>query len=207
MKEEKDKIIEAARDKFFEHGIYKITLDEVASDLRMSKKTVYKFFPSKEVLLKAIVKFTMGKIEREVTAITTSNRPFVEKMSALLIFIGTMTRRFSKQFQVDLIRFAPGLWREMEAFRREQIFPKVLGLFQQAKQEGLFRADLDVNLFYLVFISVVQGVMTPAVLAEQSFSAEQAFRGVFRLLLEGALTDEARKQTDLFDPTIINRTF
>ena len=205
MNDEKEKIIEAAREKFFKQGIYKVTLDEVAAQLRMSKKTVYKFFPSKKVLLKAIVKFTVGRIEREVAAISSSNKPFPEKMAALLMFMGSMTRRFSTQFQLDIVRFAPGLWKEMETYRRENILPKFNEMFEQAKKEGLFRPELDVHLFYIVFVTVVQGIMTPAVLSEQPFSAEQAFRGVFRLLLEGALTDEARTQTQMFHPDSIKQ--
>jgi len=198
-KEEKQRVLETAAGKFMEAGITKVTLDEVASDLRMSKKTVYKFFPSKDDLLRAVVKLTLSNVEREVAAIVGSQEPFERKMTRLLALIGRLVRRIGRQFQADVQRIAPNLWREIDAFRREHILIQVKQMFHQAKQENIFRSDLDVELFYLVFISTVQGVMNPKTLSENSFSAEEAFRGIVRIMFEGALTHEGRKRAHFFD--------
>jgi len=57
--EEQNKIIELTEEKFFRDGFYKTTMDEVASELKMSKKTIYKFFPSKDDLVTAIARHFM----------------------------------------------------------------------------------------------------------------------------------------------------
>jgi AcrR family transcriptional regulator len=194
---EEARIIEAAADRFMEAGLYKVTMDEIASDLRMSKKTMYKFFSSKEDLLKAIVQVLMKRVESEVQTIITSDEPFEEKLTSILMFVGKTVRMFSRPFMVDLQRFAPKLWKEIETFRRERVFNNIQQMFRQAKKEGVFREDLDSDLFYLVFITTIQGIMNPQVLSQQSFSAEEAFRGLFRILYEGAMTDDARKRFQL----------
>jgi len=56
MNEEKEKIISFASQKFIREGFYKTTMDEIASEMRMSKKTIYKNFSSKEELVKAVAK-------------------------------------------------------------------------------------------------------------------------------------------------------
>jgi AcrR family transcriptional regulator len=188
------KILEAAADRFMDAGLYKVTMDEIASDLKMSKKTVYKFFPSKEILLKAIVHTIMKKVEGEVQGIISSDKPIEEKLTTLITFVGRMMRKLSRPFMTDMQRFAPMLWREIEIFRREKVLVKLQQMFLQAKKEGAFREDLDPNLFFLVLITTIQGIMNPQVLSQQPFSAEEAFKGIFRILYEGALTDEARKR-------------
>jgi hypothetical protein len=65
-------------------------------------------------------------------------------------------------------------------------------MFEQAKQEEMFRADLNTDLFYLVFISSVQGIMNPKTLSDNSFSAEDAFQQIFRILMEGILTEKGK---------------
>ena len=196
MEENNDKtrIMEAASDRFMESGLYKVTMDEIASDLRMSKKTMYKFFPSKEVLLKAIVHTLLNRVENEVQTIISSDTQFEEKLTSILTFIGKIMRRLSRPFMTDIQRFAPVLWKEIDTFRREKVFSKIQQIFRQAKKEGVFREDLDVDLFFLVFTTSLQGIMNPQVLSQQPFSAEEAFKGIFRILYEGALTDEARKR-------------
>jgi AcrR family transcriptional regulator len=195
--DDEKRIIEAASDRFMDAGFYKVTMDEIASDLRMSKKTVYKSFPSKETLLKAIVHTFMRNVEAEVQAIVSSDKPIEEKLTALLAFVGKQVRRFSRPFMMDVQRFAPALWKEVEIFRRERVLSQLQRMFQQAKKEGVFRKDLDPDLFFLVLTTTIQGIMNPQVLSQQPFSAEEAFKGIFRILYEGAFTQEARERFQL----------
>jgi AcrR family transcriptional regulator len=198
------KILDAATDRFMDAGLYKVTMDEIASDLHMSKKTVYKFFPSKEILLKAIVHSMMNRVESTVQEIISSDKPIEEKLTELIAFVGTMMRKFSRPFMTDMYRFAPSLWKEIEIFRREKVLSKLQQMFRQAKNEGTFREDLDPDLFYLVFSTAIQGIMNPQVLSQHSFSAEEAFRGIFKILYGGALTEKARKN---FQSINISLTF
>jgi AcrR family transcriptional regulator len=188
------RILDAATDRFLNTGFYKVTMDEIASDLRMSKKTVYKFFPSKEVLLREIVHSIMKRVEAEVEGIAASEKPFEDKLTAVLVLVGKVMRRMSRPFMSDIQRFAPNLWKEMETFRRDHIFSKIQQMVRQAKREGVFREDLDADLFFLVLTTAMQGIMNPLVLSQQPFSAEEAFKGIFSILYEGSLTDAARKR-------------
>ncbi|MGD1046535.1 MAG: TetR/AcrR family transcriptional regulator [Bacteroidota bacterium] len=192
--DDETRIIDAATNRFMNAGFYKVTMDEIASDLRMSKKTVYKFFPSKETLLKTIIHAFMRKIEREVQGTISSDKPIEEKLTTLLAFIGKQLRKFSRPFITDVQRFAPALWKEIEIFRRERVLSQLQQMFKQAKKEGVFREDMDPDLFFLVLNTTIQGIMNPQVLSQQPFSAEEAFKGIFRILYEGVLTDEARKR-------------
>jgi AcrR family transcriptional regulator len=195
--DDETRIIDAASDRFMNAGFYKVTMDEIASDLRMSKKTVYKFFPSKETLLKAIVHTLMRRIKGEVQGIISSDKPIEEKLTTLLAFVGKHMRRLSRPFMTDVQRFAPALWKEIEIFRREQVLSQLQQMFRQAKKEGVFREDLDPDLFYLVLATTIEGIMNPQVLSKQPFSAEEAFKGIFRILYEGAFTQEAWKRFQL----------
>ena len=191
------RIMEAATERFMDTGLYKVTMDEIASDLRMSKKTVYKFFPSKEILLKAIVHTMLKSVENEVQSIISSDKPFEEKLNSILTMVGKIMRRLSRPFMTDMQRYAPGLWKEIEIFRRERVFSKIQQMFRLAKKEGVIREDLDPDLFFLVLTTSLQGIMNPQVLSQQPFSAEEAFKGIFKILYEGALTDDARKRFQL----------
>jgi len=196
--EEKQRVLDIAAGKFLESGFNKVTIDEVATELRMSKKTLYKFFPSKEDLIHAVAKLLLSNAEREVSAIVNAEEPFEQKVTKLLTLIGKNMHRISRQFQLDIQRYAPNLWKEIETFRREKIFVRVRQMFEQAKRENIFREDLNVDLLYLVFIHTVQGIMNPKTLSENSFSAVEAFQGIVKIIYEGALTEEGRKRVNLF---------
>jgi AcrR family transcriptional regulator len=192
--EEKLRLVNVARERFFENGFSKVTVDEIASDLRMSKKTVYKFFPTKEDLLRGVIRSMMLFVENRLTKIVASDDPFETKMTNVMLLVGGMVRRVRPQFMLDLKRSAPHLWEEMEQFRREKIFTKIRLIFQQAKEEGVLKPDVDVDIFFLTFLHSMQGIMNPQTLTEHSFSADDAFKGVLRLLFQGALTPAASER-------------
>lgn len=204
--EDKQRIIDVASHRFRELGISKVTLDEIASELGMSKKTMYKFFPSKEDLLAAVVHGMMNGLRAKVEGIVSSNKSFTEKLPEILGHLGRQIGTTSKQFLIDLQRFTPALWKEMDEFRRERILTNVRDLFLQAKDEGIFRRDLNIDLFLLVFVNSVQGIVNPQVLAEQSFSMDEALRGIFKIIFEGAMTEEARKHSSLFEKPMATLT-
>ncbi len=199
MIENKDekRIVESALTRFTEFGFSKVTMDEIASDTGMSKKTVYKFFPSKETLLTAVVHINLRRVEKAVHEIVISEKPIEERLVELFALVGKTIRKLSRPFMADIQKFLPSLWKEIDIFRRERILSQLLQMFKQAKKEGVFREDVDPDLFYMIMMATIQGIMNPQFLSQQSFSAEEAFRGIFRIMYEGVLTDEARKKFKL----------
>lgn len=195
--DDRERILEAAARRFMELGISKVTLDEIASDLGMSKKTMYKYFPSKEDLLKNVVHARIKRNGKRFNDIMGSGKPIGEKLQEIFAFVGREFSAASRQFVVDLRRFSPDLWGEAEEYRRKTIVTNVSKMIELAKEEGTIRKDLDVNLFVLVFLTAVQNILTPRTLAEQSFSTLQAFQGIMRIIFEGALTDDARETLHL----------
>ncbi|MCI0707993.1 MAG: TetR/AcrR family transcriptional regulator [Ignavibacteriae bacterium] len=200
--QEKERILQAAGEKFFSQGFSKVTVDEIASEIGMSKKTIYKFFPSKEDIMRAVAHFMMRRVERQVGNIVSSDKPFEQKLTEFLSVIGSIVGRTGRaQMMLDMKKHAPELWKEIESFRREQLLTKVQVMFQQAKQEGVFRPDLNTDIFMLMFVTCVEGIINPYTLSEQSFSAGEAFQSIFKVLFNGALTDDARAKLHLFEPT------
>ena len=192
-KEPKERILELAKNRFLKMGFNKVTLDELSSELGISKKTMYKFFPSKEELVKTIVWLMLRKVEKEVHRISADNKPFVHRLADLILFIGKTVGRFSKSFQQDMKRFAPMIWEEAERYRQEHIFNKVAEMIRQAKMENVFRNDINDEVIVMMLTSCFQTILTPEVLAEHSFSPKEAMYTIFHVIFEGALTEEARK--------------
>ncbi len=192
--DERTKILELATRKFFESGITKVTVDEIATELGMSKKTLYKYFKSKDELLQKAVQYKIDTVEQHLTAVMKEEHPFEHKIGIVLTLLGRQVSSISKQFQYDLQRFAPSLWKEIETYRQKKILPQFKILFEQAQREGILRPQINPDIFYLVFTAAVQGVLTPKVLIENSFSITQAFRGVLLILLSGVCTERAHQR-------------
>ncbi|MGO9481131.1 MAG: TetR/AcrR family transcriptional regulator [Candidatus Kryptoniota bacterium] len=202
--EVRERIISFAREHFLHEGFSKVTLDEIATELGMSKKTLYKHFKDKEDLLRAGIEENLKNAARGIDAITASDDTFAEKLAKIMMLIGKQMSRLSRGAMLDMQKFTPELWRQIEAFRREQIFNKIGRMMVQAREEKVFRSHVNEQILTLMIINCVQGILNPDILSQNSFSAEEAFRIIFRTIFEGALTDDARKNFHVFDLPITN---
>ncbi len=190
----KDRIIEKGRDKFFAMGFSKVTMDEIALDVGISKKTLYKHFASKDDFLEEVIQRQIFLVSGEINQIVSADIEFIEKLHRLCTFIGHMVSRISRQFQEDVRRNKPGLWQRIDQLRREKIFANFTRLFEEGAQRGLLRSNVNTEILVLMFANSVQSIINPEVLTRSSFSGEQAFQNILSVLFEGILSDQARKQ-------------
>ncbi len=197
--EVKNRILGYTLDKMLRVGYSKVTVDEIALDLGMSKKTIYKLFSSKEEMAQAAIQSQIARIEIQLEAIVSSDLPFAEKLAKVLFTMGAQVGKVTREAQVDMQRFAPGLWKKIEIYRRERIFSKIEKMILQAREENIMRSDVNERILVLMFMSSVQGIANPEVLSQNSFSLVEALRTIFRTLFEGSLTDEARRNFHVFD--------
>lgn len=188
-------IIQRARELFFERGFSKVTTDEIAASLGISKKTLYQHFESKEDLLRG-VSYAMrdeiaGGIERIVD---DPELDFAEKLRKVMMHLGSKVSQMRRPFFEDLRNKAPELWRELEAFRRERILTVFDRLITEGSRHGMLRKEVDPHLFVMMFYAVIQQVFNPEVLSQLPLTPAEAFRTFITVMMEGVLTDEAKRK-------------
>ena len=190
----KDRITKKGREKFFSMGFSKVTMDEIALDLGISKKTLYKHFASKDDLLQAVMEWQMITVSGKFKEIYNAPVDFLEKLHNLWSFVGGTMSQISKQFQDDLRRFRPDLWKRVNDFRREQIMANISKFFDEGIRLGFLRDDINRDILVLVYLSAVQGIINPDVLVNHPFTGEEAFKTIISVIFDGILTDQARQQ-------------
>ncbi len=188
------RIVEEAGRLFLSRGFVGVTSDEIASRLGISKATLYKAFPGKEAILRAVVRGHMADIQAGVERlIADRSLDFIEKMVGLLSFLSARLSRFGPVLVRDLRRLAPGLWREIEDFRRDKILKNFKVILEDGRREGCFRADLDLGLLLAMFLDLIQRFVTPDEILRTGRSPAETFRTVAQVFFQGILTDRGRK--------------
>ena len=189
----KDRILETARDKFFQLGFTRVTMDEIARDLGISKRTLYEHFASKEELLREVLKRMTEEIETTIDgALRDETADFVDKLIQVWTFMASRLSKIGPLLQSDLQRHAPGIWKEVDT-RRARIIQKKFGtLFKKGARNKTFRRDIDVQFLVLMFSTLIQRIINPETLSQLPLSASQAFEAIISVMFEGILTDDGR---------------
>ncbi len=188
----KEKIIDAARQKFFSDGFFKTSIDEIAREFHISKKSIYMYFKSKDDLLTIVVKDFAGKVTEEIIQIMKNDKNSVEKLIDVLMSIQNSMRSISLKYLEDIRKHRPKLWNYIENFRRENLEKIVQQTIQNGKKEGLFE-DVDPEIVFRIFYGAVNNVLIPDFLISHPVSKDDAIRQTFDILLNGILTSEGKK--------------
>jgi AcrR family transcriptional regulator len=188
------RILAAARTQFFTYGYSALLMDELATELGMSKKTLYVHFPSKDVLVGELLHGFCREIHASADALFgDASLSFTVKLQR---FSESMVQRFLRMnphiFR-DLQRSAPHIYRQIEELRHKNI-PLIFGrLIRQGQAAGMVRADLDPDFAIEFWRPAIQSLMHPDTLERLKLSPDQMFTRATNLFFGGLLTPAGRK--------------
>ncbi|MEO6938553.1 MAG: TetR/AcrR family transcriptional regulator [Candidatus Kapaibacterium sp.] len=188
------RIIEVAQGKFFALGYARVSMNEIAQELHISKKTLYREFRTKEDLLRAIVlpMIHIGAAKNDAV-LQDQSLPYHERLSFLMESMGKVGSKFSGVLMEDVYTQAPEVWQDIERFRKKRAL-KLQGLIQEGIDKKYLRADIPAELAARFYGSAVEALITPAVLAEMPFTTKEAYVGLISILFEGLANEETRKE-------------
>ncbi len=191
--EEKEKILNYSRNKFHKEGFYKTSMDEISSELHISKKTIYKYFSSKEKLLEEICSGTSCDIGNRLDSIVDGNDNVVIKFVRILNFHSNFSRNISDKWLRDLSIHAPDIKKNIDEKKNERINKVVEKLLEQGKKEKLIE-NYPSKLIILAFNSSLTSALNSDFLINNNFSMHDAFRITYEMLLNGILTEKGKVQ-------------
>jgi AcrR family transcriptional regulator len=179
-------------------------MDEIAASLRLSKATLYKLFANKEDLLRAVIQGFMREASAAVEAILDDKKlDSIEKLTSLSFLMGQRLSDIGPLLARDIRLAAPGLWQEVEAFRREKIQANLRRLIDDGRREGIFRGDLDPDLAVHVCILLVEGLLNPEALLRLGRPPAEIFGVVVKVYLQGLLTERGRREFAAKTPEVL----
>lgn len=189
MDNDKNKIIEYARERFLADGFYKISMDELARELKISKKTIYKHFDSKDVLVRDSIFSFVKSLSSKISVITESDDNAVIKFYLLINLIIKNITKFSHKFLNDLQIHSPFLWEDMNKFREEVMNANLTKIFIQGQSEGLFK-ELPPYLVVSMIIASAREIVSPNFLLKHPLSYDQTVSLMFEIFFQGILTQK-----------------
>lgn len=188
----KTRILALGEEKFFRDGFYKTTMDDLAIELRMSKKTIYKLFASKEDLVHSIALHFLEKMRANILPEINSEKNAIEKLAALLRALARVSERITPQMLDEMRRHLPSLWEEVDKFRVQMMFGNITKVIDQGKNEGLF-LNYSTPLIMNILVASVRSVVNPEFIYHNNISIGEAARYAIKIVIGGILTEKGKE--------------
>lgn len=128
---------------FFRYGIKHVTMDDIAKELGMSKKTIYQFYKEKDDLVNQLCEVELMVQEKMFNEIQLMAKDPIQEIMLISTRMREMMQHINPLFFLDLQKFYPVGFKRFQQFKEECAYKDVLANIRKGKEMGIYRIDLD----------------------------------------------------------------
>ena len=154
----KEKIIKKATEMFLKLGFKSVTMDDIACEMCISKKTIYKYFHNKEVLIEEGTEIVHQNIHRIINEIVSKNFNAIEENFEIRKMFKEMFQTIDTAPVYQLKKHYPELYAKMIANEIQECNAVFTQNIQKGIEQGLYREDVDVatcvKFYYTLIFSI-----------------------------------------------------
>ncbi len=190
---EKYKLLLNISDLFLKNGFNKVSMDSLAKELRVSKKTIYKHFSSKVEIVEEINEGVKLNLNRKLKKVVGQNVNSVDKLFLVGKVILDFVEKVSKKWHDDLRQNNQKLWNEFENFRIEKTNNTFTEILKQGSEEDLVM-NISSNVFSGITYGGLKELRDRRYVSENDFSFKEASKEFLKIIIRGILTAKGKEE-------------
>ncbi|MGF1637313.1 MAG: TetR/AcrR family transcriptional regulator [Cyclobacteriaceae bacterium] len=197
----KEKILQQAFDLFMKYGIRSISMDDIAKNLSISKKTIYQYFKDKEEIICLIANQIIDETRLQIQEIDKTSNDAIEKLFKISVCVRETHKNVKDTVLYDLKKYYPEAWGIFETFKYEVLLPSIEFTMTQGMEEGCFRQGIAPDVLAILRIEEVQMVYENEALINNERSIQEIHSQLFDHFVHGLLSPEGlQKFNNLKEP-------
>jgi len=196
--EVKQRILVKAADLFSRYGIRTITMDEIASQLGISKKTIYQFFTDKDDMVSAVIDQEIHHNETECNHFADAARDAVHQIFLALESLEEMLKYTNPLMLYDLEKHHPRSFQKLREYKYRFLYGILMENIQRGMDDGLYRPDIDKDIVAKARIESAFLVFNPDVFPHSRYRISEVNYELAMLFLHGVTTAKGKKLIETY---------
>jgi AcrR family transcriptional regulator len=131
---------------FRRYGIRSVTMDEIAAQLGMSKKTIYQYYADKDQLVDAVAVDEINYSQECCTKDVASSANAVEEIFRVMEFVEVMFRNMNPSMLHDLEKYHPLGYRKFLEHKNKFLYDMIKKNIERGIEEELYRPEIDIEI-------------------------------------------------------------
>ena len=198
----REKIIHKAADMFITLGFKSVTMDDIATAMGISKKTIYANFKNKTDLVKEATLALFHVISHGIDCISDQDNNPIEELYAIKKFVMMHLKDERSSPQYQLQKYYPEIYMDLRAKEYQYLGKMVRDSLQDGINSGLFRAGIDLEFVSRLHINGMRGIRDIEIFPIEQFKIEELFENYLDYHLRAIITPKGLETLTLFKSTI-----
>lgn len=184
------KILEGSEGLFGRYGIKSITMDDVARELGMSKKTLYQYVSDKNDLVEKTLDFQLQRSQHTCELLIEDQKNPIDAMLAIGDFFCQHMKDTNPSLLFDLRKYHPGAWQKLDEYRLETIANQIKNNLVRGIQEDFYRSDIDLNIIPRMYVAMSHSVLEGSFFPRDKFKFENVIQEMLVYHIHGIATQK-----------------
>lgn len=138
-----DRIIQGSEELFMRYGVKSITMDDIASHLSISKKTIYQNFKDKDALVIAVTKIHMEQEMADMEKIVSESRDAIDEFFKITQYVKAALVKMNPSVLFDIKKYHPKAYLLFEEHKSECIMGTIKRNLEVGIEQGVYRKEID----------------------------------------------------------------
>src|SRR5210317_138115 len=127
-------------------GIKSVTMDDVARELGISKKTLYQWVKDKADLIDKVVSFNNDFHRENIYKIVAEKHNAIEELLEVNKYMNKMLKEQNPTFDYDLKKYYPEIHSKLLQDSRQRMYESIRRNLIKGQKEGLYRKKMDIDI-------------------------------------------------------------
>lgn len=185
MEEREQDILVKSGEVFMRYGIKSVTMDDVASKLGISKKTLYQFVSNKDELVFKCIEVLSDRDQKVIDGICAMDVNAIDQNFEISKYLVSMMRKLHPSIHFDLQKYHPEAWARLQSIKQENIHRCTVDNINKGIKEGLYRDDLNPQVISKIYLSRFDVIFDGELFPFPEFSFTDVIWELFRYHIRG----------------------
>ncbi len=186
----KSRILFKGTQLFFRYGVKSVTMDAMAAEFGISKKTIYQHFPDKDSMVLQVVESFIEADSKKWEDLDAKYPNVIEKMFKSFEALKDMLADMNPRLLYEIQKYFPLAFQKFTEYKEEITIKKIQQDFARGIQEGYFRSDIEVELLARLRMAEADLAFNPDFFPNNKlslFETQLVFSDIF---MRGILTEK-----------------
>lgn len=195
----KQRILLGGRELFYKHGIKKITMDDIARHLSISKKTIYREFKDKNKIVVGICQLDFSEHQSRLEYIEQQSENAIDSFIKIMNYVSTYLDSVNANYFYDMQKYHPDAWNEFKQFKHTYVIQSIAKNLESGQSEDLYRNNLNIDVLAKLRVAEMDAAMNTDLYSPEKYKLAELHEELLRHYLQGITTIKGHR--------IINKYF
>ncbi|MFC5194521.1 MULTISPECIES: TetR/AcrR family transcriptional regulator [Bizionia] len=192
----KDKILKSSADLFLNYGFKSVTMDDIANEIGVSKKTIYLHYATKTKLVQATTLYMFEFISQGIDCICALNQNPIDEIFEIKKFTMTHLKDEKSSPQYQLKKYYPKIFESLKNDQFHIMQDCVKNNLIRGVSEGLYRESIDVEFVSRLYFNTMMSLKDVDIFPTNDFPMKQLMDNYLEYHIRGISTKKGIDKLD-----------